>query len=265
MTPKHPHPEPSSRDERLAQLLADQALGLTSVEQDHELSVLLSESPVAQGDSFEEAAAMLALAQTPPVEVPAALRERLVADAERYAAPTTSSLASGPARRSAVLAFVGGVLSAAAVVVLMLVVRQGGGVAPTPDVAYERFVQTAGETDVHPWVGAEADYKQVHGSVVWSDDRQGGYMGFEGLTTNDSLERQYQLWIVDPSRDALPVDGGVFDVEPHLAADGKAYVPFSAKLQVDHPVVFAVTLEKPGGVVKSAGPLLVVAAVEQTS
>ena len=79
---------------------------------------------------------------------------------------------------------------------------------------------------------------------------------------NAPATAQYQLWIVDPTRDAFPVDGGVFNVADYVAQDGKAYVPIDAKLRVDQPAAFASTLEQPGGVVKSNNALLVVAAVE---
>lgn len=94
----------------------------------------------------------------------------------------------------------------------------------------------------------------VTGEVVWNDALQAGYMTFKGLPKNDSARRQYQLWIIDPARDARPVDGGVFDI----AADN-VRIPIDAKLAVNKPSVFAITAEQPGGVVVSAGPLLVVA------
>ena len=64
---------------------------------------------------------------------------------------------------------------------------------------------------------------------------------------------------MDPDRYANPVDGGVFDA----AADGELVVAVYAKLAVDAPVAFAVTLEQAGGVVVSDGPLLLVAAEGQ--
>jgi hypothetical protein len=47
----------------------------------------------------------------------------------------------------------------------------------------------------------------------------------------------------------------VFDV----TAAGEVIIPVQARLGVDQPTTFAITLEKAGGVVVSAGPLLVVA------
>jgi hypothetical protein len=42
---------------------------------------------------------------------------------------------------------------------------------------------------------------------------------------------------------------------------GRVRVPFGAKLPIISPAVFALTVEKPGGVVVSEGPLHLVAAV----
>ena len=81
-------------------------------------------------------------------------------------------------------------------------------------------------------------------------------MRLVGLAKNDPRAAQYQLWIIDPSRDKRPVDGGVFDI----TSAGEVLVPITAKLRIDKPEGFALTREQPGGVVVSKGPLLVVAA-----
>ena len=72
-------------------------------------------------------------------------------------------------------------------------------------------------------------------------------MTIRGLPKNDPFKEQYQLWIIDPSRDDEPIDGGVFDI----SADVESVIPINAKLMVGNPKVFAVTVEKPGGVVVS--------------
>jgi anti-sigma-K factor RskA len=99
----------------------------------------------------------------------------------------------------------------------------------------------------------------VQGDVVWSTAAQEGYMRLAGRPVNDPSAEQYQLWIVDPARDSRPLDGGVLDVD---AETGEVVIPIDAKLAILQPAAFALTLEQPGGVVVSAGPLLVVAAVE---
>jgi len=84
-------------------------------------------------------------------------------------------------------------------------------------------------------------------------------MRLSGLPANRSAAEQYQLWIVDPSRDERPIDGGVFDIP---AGVDEVIVPIDAKLRAADPKAFAITLEQPGGVVVSDGPLLVVAPVD---
>ena len=72
-------------------------------------------------------------------------------------------------------------------------------------------------------------------------------MRFVGLAPNDPTVEQYQLWIFDRAQpEATPIDGGVFDV----VAD-EAVVAIDAKLPVVEPYLFAVTVERPGGVVVS--------------
>ncbi len=88
---------------------------------------------------------------------------------------------------------------------------------------------------------------QPLGDVVWSMESQEGYMSFQGLPVNDPNVEQYQLWIIDPSRDKHPIDGGVFDI----VANGTSIIPIDAKLGVVSPQAFAITVEKPGGVVVS--------------
>jgi len=93
---------------------------------------------------------------------------------------------------------------------------------------------------------AKADEKDL-GEVVWSNRQQKGFMTIRGLPKNNPSTEQYQLWIIDPSRDEEPIDGGVFDI----SADTESVIPINAKLEVGNPKVFAVTVEKPGGVVVS--------------
>jgi hypothetical protein len=101
-------------------------------------------------------------------------------------------------------------------------------------------------------VAGEAGLESVGalGDVVWSSARQQGYMRFRGLAANDPTVAQYQLWIFDAERDeAYPVDGGVFDVP---AAGGDVVVRIDPRLQVSRATAFAITVEKPGGVVVSS-------------
>lgn len=96
--------------------------------------------------------------------------------------------------------------------------------------------------------GNVKELKEISGDVVWSDEKQAGFMRFRGLPANDSTKETYQLWIFDKTQDkATPIDGGVFDV----SAGGEVVIPIKAKLKAQEPGMFAITIEKPGGVVVS--------------
>ena len=83
-------------------------------------------------------------------------------------------------------------------------------------------------------------------------------MRFRGLRPNDPTKEQYQLWVFDATRDdRYPVDGGVFDVP---AGVDEIVVPITARVRVTRPALFAVTVERPGGVVVSGREHIVVLA-----
>ena len=87
------------------------------------------------------------------------------------------------------------------------------------------------------------------GDVVWSTAEQRGYLRFVDLAVNDPAREQYQLWIFDVAQDErYPVDGGVFDV----ASSGEVVVAIDSKLAIQEATLFAITVEKPGGVVVSS-------------
>jgi anti-sigma-K factor RskA len=81
------------------------------------------------------------------------------------------------------------------------------------------------------------------------------------MTPNDVKAFQYQLWIFDRNRDdKYPIDGGVFDV----SSTGEVIVPIDAKISVDDATLFAVTVERPGGVVVSKRERIVVTAARKS-
>jgi hypothetical protein len=122
---------------------------------------------------------------------------------------------------------------------------------PTPSVAEmrEQLVASTSSMVRASWApGNMKDLKELSGDVVWSDEKQAGYMRFRGLPVNDAATTTYQLWIFDQTQDkATPIDGGTFDVN----SDGEVIVPINAKLKAVKPEMFAITLEKAGGVVVS--------------
>ena len=127
-----------------------------------------------------------------------------------------------------------------------------------PALARQQLLESAPDVKTLAWTAtADENAKGASGDVVWSPSKQEGYMRFKGLAANDPKSIQYQLWIFDKDRDdKYPVDGGVFDVGP----DGEVVVKISPKLRVKEPVLFAVTIEAPGGVVVSKRERIVVTA-----
>ncbi len=112
------------------------------------------------------------------------------------------------------------------------------------------------------WTGIDNPQTRptIGGDVVFCPQTQQGFMTIRGLVPNDPSVLQYQLWIFDAERDdRFPVDGGVFDV---LTGDDETIVPIHAKLSVAKPVLFAVTVEPPGGVVVSERNIALVAKPE---
>lgn len=221
-------------------------------------------------------AAMLEGQLTVEDQLPPALAARIVASGEvlvrahavpSILPPATSSaaissgaLAERSARASRGTRWVGwsGWLAAAALLALMVQSRSDGArgssaamvsavdprlalrdsLLATPGVARRAWSPTADRTAA----GAT-------GEVVWDPATQRGIMRFVGLSPNARDGWQYQLWIFDAERDErYPVDGGVFDVPPQ---SGEVIVPIRARLPVGRAVLFAVTVEAPGGVVVS--------------
>lgn len=119
---------------------------------------------------------------------------------------------------------------------------------------FESLIQDESDTQRLEFVSASDPYKGLSGEVIWNDEKQEGYMSLENLAVNDPTKNQYQLWIVDPERDELPVDGGVFDI---TQKDGKSIIPIRNALAINKPVAFVITLEQPGGVVKSKQKVVV--------
>lgn len=203
-------------------------------------------------------------------------RELVSAQAAASLTPVAPSAASAPSSPAGPQPSAGGWATwggwlAAAALLLVFGLRQNAGtpgppiqsvVEPALDVAAQRGRLIEGSSDIVnvAWTPTEDVAAQgATGDVVWSVAKQEGYMRFEGLEANDPQVQQYQLWIFDQTRadwEAKPVDGGVFDV----TAGGSLVVPIDAKLAVGDPVLFAVTVEVPGGVVVSERERIVLTA-----
>ncbi len=264
------------KDERLVDLLVKQATdGLSPAEQ-AEIDRLLGAHPGADRDIMARTAAAVTLAADFEEEpMPRALRERLQADAARWLATRDSGvvdLAERRETRAKSQASPWPWLAAAACLVLAVlgwwprlreeaepqqatvveppVIEILPEPAPTPAQERERLLAGGRAVVRSEWSGTEDPASQgMSGDIVWDNTAKKGYLRFTGLAANDPQQSQYQLWIFDKQQDErYPIDGGVFDIP---AGATEVVVPIDAKIGVSEPVMFAVTVEKPGGVVVS--------------
>jgi hypothetical protein len=250
-------------DEALVDLLLKQVTeGLSPAEQ-RALDVLDTGVASALQRDLERAAAAVTLAGSAgQPRLPAALAERLAQQAAEHFASTSKVADLGAARATAAAAEAArvpartqsragwylGWLAAAACLVLAIV-----GWHRTPPVApaEERAALLAKSDSLKITLGAtkEPAATGMTGDVVWDPVTQRGFLHFAGLAANDPAVHQYQIWIFDAARDKrYPVDGGVFDVPANAT---EVVIPIRASLMVLKPAAFAVTVEKPGGVVVS--------------
>jgi len=258
--------------ERLQDLLVLRAVEGLAAPEAQELDALALRSPGVDTDAFDRVAAAVALAGLRVEPMPDTVRARVKAGADAYFAargdarldPAPAEVTYLPARPKAATAW-GGWFAAAAALVLAAVGwwqvdrmdRQMSGLvaqqAAAPRSAEQLLAELEGRpgTQVIPWTATEDPAAGgAGGAVVWNEGEQAGLMRFSGLAPNDPAVAQYQLWIFDAERDErFPVDGGVFDVPPGAE---EVLVPIRARLPVGEAVLFAITVEPPGGVVVSS-------------
>ncbi len=242
---------PSDSDIRFDELLAGRALGDLSPAELRELAAREEELGLTPDAALELLAASLEVNSLPETlaPLPTALADRLHQWADSIEKPSPGKIiqAQVPAWKIIARNPIPGWAAAAATLILSLLLARRDN-PPPPERAATRLRAEAADLIERKFEGL-GNFKQAGGKVIWSDQFQKGYMTLSGLPENDPRQAQYQLWIVDPTRDAdAPVDGGVFDIP----ADGTPVViPIAAKLALSKPQAFVITLEQPGGVVKS--------------
>lgn len=247
----------SPRHDRLLELLADRATGALSDADRAELEAILS----AQEREMDAAVAGLlqAFADPAPRGMPAGLKDRLGEEGLRLMAAGRLRLSSDstePAQHRAPVAhrFPSGGWMAAAVLAIVAAAGWWPRLAGPPTYRQElaRLTEEDPATEIvefdamkDPAAGAG-----LKGRIYWSQAQQQGYMRIKDLASNDPSREQYQFWFFDKSREH-PVDGGVFNLADGQLdrATGEYIIPIHAKLTVREPVMFAVTVEQPGGVV----------------
>lgn len=267
------------------ELLAGLALHDLTDDESKELGDTPNSAELATLQTLEAAVAALQIAmlgQT-DVELPTPLREKIVSEGARmvqrkratpqaeprgyrpavhryqeFSEAVRKPAAGFPSRRREILAW----CACAAAIVLAAVVWQfRGPVAERPLAAVQarsKLIAEAVDLLQVAWADGKTPLAgKVTGDVVWSNAKQAGFMRFFNLPINDPTKEQYQLWIIDPERDDEPIDGGVFDV----TSAGETIVAIQAKLKVLKPAAFAITIEKPGGVVVSTQEKLPLLAV----
>ncbi|MDP9008141.1 MAG: anti-sigma factor [Pseudomonadota bacterium] len=287
MSDTRPQDQP---DEAMLDLLIKQVTeGLSPAEQ-RALDVLDSEVASAYSRDLERAAAAVVLAGSSTQQaLPSALAERVAQQAAaHFASPSkigdlsvaraaaadaarTSASSERPAPRANRYGAYGW-LAAAACLVLAIFAWQRSPSPPVvpvaqvtpppvitpppekpapPTPAEERAALLAKSDTLKIPLSATKDPAAagMTGDVVWDPATQRGFLHFTGLAANDPAQHQFQIWIFDAGRDKrYPVDGGVFDVPANAA---EVVIPIRAALMVRKPAAFAVTVEKPGGVVVS--------------
>ncbi len=241
--------------DRLLELLADRALFGLSPDEQRELEKLLTSMPEVDAEELDRIAATAQLATLEEqTELPAAISRKILSQGRaRIAQAGKQTLAPSdqPATRRELFAWFA---VAATLLVATFFATQGvqQEVAElSPAELKAELTGDEGELTKVAWAaGPDEAGESARGEVVWSNQRQQGVMSFRGLPANDPQEYQYQLWIFDTAQDEkYPVDGGVFDIP---AGSDEVLVPIDARLPIVEPTLFAITIEKPGGVVVSS-------------
>jgi hypothetical protein len=278
--------------DRIMNLLADRAIQGLSQEELSELNELLQKYPEWDNPYLDLTAAAVNLADIEIDEpLPDELRQRIMANAFQYVNSTQAeteqernsqeqypnrlqgtgeeNAAKGTVinfpQKSARMQMMGWYVAAACLILAVLGWWPRLMKKPEPATLSElrqKLIAESGDaikTDWKPTNYQGAD--KISGDVVWSNARQQGFMRFTGMPVIDPEVGEYQLWIFDANQDEkFPVDGGVFYVNQET---NEAIVRIDAKLKISQPTLFAVTIEKPGGVVVSKrDPIVAVAKVD---
>jgi anti-sigma-K factor RskA len=246
--------QPRPLSPREEELLADLSVqGLDAAETTELNNLGATESDI---ESFElaAAAAMLAFEARGAAAyepMPAALRVRIENDLNaRFGG---GSLKMPVVTRSGGASWLGWAVAAMATITAVFAWWTTPKAAPVPVAMQRQAIVESGAKVIpwsdfkHPATQAEPEIKGVSGDVAWSEAEQRGFMRIVGLKANDPTVERYQLWIIDERGIEQRVSGGLFDV----ASTGEVVVPFKPELKIKGAAIFAVTIEKPEGVVVS--------------
>ncbi len=243
----------------LDNLFAGRILGDLTTEEERELIARDSQETEIEVERLERVAAAIQLAfedrrHTP---LPKSLCDKILHDSKSQLSASREQVRLGGKSKTLVMSdytltrrevFAWLCMAASLLVAFGLMYSGRGGSLSSLASKRARLLKADTELIQVAWAPGKTPFDQpVTGDVVWSNERQEGYMRFTNLPVNDPTKEQYQLWIIDPSRDDEPIDGGVFDVN----SKGEVIIEIHEKLKVISPKAFAITVEKPGGVVVS--------------
>ena len=259
--------------ERLLDLLCKKAShGLTNEERTELQEIEKTIESSVDVDSLEMTAAAIAMSGVPASDtLPDHLKARILAQADDYfAAQNTAESPAIPTVREIrrpsmpIWGWLGWAAAAAASLLLIVNIWNSkpaetavSNATPAPGTERlspaqmrDRFMAAVPSSEMvkAEWDKGNVPNLAISGDVVWSDKMQEGYLRFTNLPKNDTGVYTYQLWIFDENQDPkTPIDGGIFDVN----AEGEIIVPITAKLRARGAKAFAITMEKPGGVMVS--------------
>lgn len=251
-------PASENDPDRVDDLLADKALEGLTPEEEAELAALAGHND----ESLDLTAASVDMAiwnESALERLPEGLSRRIQVNyrnATKPAAPPVSLAMPERATFSRAFSYAGWLTAAAAVIVAAFFASRPSSdpVRPVPAADSASVANSLLRlASFSPKATLEAtDHPLAQGALgelVWNRDEQKGFMKIEGLAPVDPKKGTYQLWIFDRKRDQrYPVDGGTFAISENGTS---SLVPIQARLRVDEPTMFAITLEPPGGVVVS--------------
>ena len=272
-------------DDLMLDLLCKKAVyGLSEQESEQLAELQRSAGLTDDSQSFELAAAAIGSVDVDTREpLPASLRNRILADAERHfetvkqadrvpAAPITETDSGS----GSWFGWLGWAFAAAACLALAMNLYysrpgdtfvRGGTPTPTPQRELtptekrQQLIESAPDLARGSWGPGNVKDVAPAGDIVWSDSTQSGYMRLTGLPVNDPSKETYQLWIFDETQDPkTPIDGGTFNV----TSSGEVIIPINAKLRPRNTSMYAITVEKPEGVVVSSREKLIALAKRET-
>lgn len=260
--------------ERMLDLLTDQVLFGLTPEQKTELEEFEGKYPeLKDNNSFDLTAGAISLTKIEEIEpMPEHLRSKILSSADEFFSEQASSanvISFQPrlhevappviinntetAPKGNAWQWLGWAFAAAACIALAVNLwftkNQPQTLVLTASQQREQLLKESPDIVKADWAEPNPNQKQgISGDIVWSNSRQKGFLRLRGFPQNDANKETYQLWIIDANQDEkTPIDGGVFNV----SETGEVIIPINAKIKVEKPKMFAVTAEKPGGVVVS--------------